>query len=120
MENIINQAWENRDQINTATKGDVRDAVTEALNALDSGKARIAEKIDGTWHVHQWLKKAVLLSFRLNDMSAISGGPHGSTWWDKVPSKFKGWDEDAFKAAGFRAVPHAIVRHSAYIAKGVV
>jgi len=120
MENIINQAWENRDQINTATKGDVRDAVTEALNALDSGKARIAEKIDGTWHVHQWLKKAVLLSFRLNDMSAISGGPHGSTWWDKVPSKFKGWDEDTFKAAGFRAVPHAIVRHSAYIAKGVV
>ena len=120
MEDIINQAWENRDQINTDTHGDVRYAVEKALADLDSGHARIAEKIDNQWHVHQWLKKAVLLSFRLNDMTPISGGPGGSTWWDKVPSKFDGWDGTKFKSAGFRAVPNAVVRHSAYIAKGVV
>lgn len=124
MEDIINQAWENRDQINTDTHGDVRYAVEKALADLDSGHARIAEKIDGQkgkeWYVHQWLKKAVLLSFRLNDMTPISGGPGGSTWWDKVPSKFDGWDAARFKSAGFRAVPNAIVRHSAFIAKGVV
>jgi len=120
MENIINQAWEDRDQINTDTKGEVRNAVMNALNDLDAGKRRIAEKIDGSWQVNQWLKKAVLLSFRLNDMVTISGGPQGSSWWDKVPSKFNNWTETEFKKAGFRAVPNAIVRHSAYIAKGVV
>lgn len=120
MENIINHAWDNRDQINTATKGEVRDAVQEALNALDSGKMRIAEKIDGAWQVHQWLKKAVLLSFRLNDMSLQAGGPQHSSWWDKVPSKFNGWGEAEFKAASFRAVPNCIVRHSAYIAPNVI
>lgn len=120
MEDIINQAWENRAQVNTDTHGDIRYAVEKVLADLDNGKARIAEKIEGNWHVNQWLKKAVLLSFRLNDMTPITGGPDGSTWWDKVPSKFNGWDETKFKAAGFRAVPNAIVRHSAYIAKGVV
>ena len=120
MEQIINQAWEERDSINAQTKGQVRDAVNEALSNLDKGSVRIAEKIDGAWQVHQWLKKAVLLSFRLNDMTTISGGPHGSSWWDKVPSKFEGWDNKTFSQAGFRAVPNCIVRHSAYIAKGVV
>lgn len=120
MENIINQAWEDRDTINTGTTGEVRDAVNTALNDLDAGTQRIAKKGADGWVVNQWLKKAVLLSFRLNDMTPISGGPDGSTWWDKVPSKFNGWDADAFQAAGFRAVPNAIVRHSAHIAKGVV
>lgn len=120
MENIINQAWENRDQVNTDTHGDIRYAVEKALAELDSGKRRIAEKTDDSWHVNQWLKKAVLLSFRLNDMTPISGGAGGSNWWDKVPSKFDGWDTDKFKNAGFRAVPNCTVRHSAYIAKGVV
>lgn len=120
MEDIINQAWENREEINTDTHGDVRYAVEKALNELDSGKVRIAEKKEDKWRVNQWLKKAVLLSFRLNDMSAIPGGPGNSTWWDKVPSKFNNWDENKFKTAGFRAVPNAIVRHSAYIAPNVV
>ncbi len=120
MEDIINQAWENRDQINAITTGEVRDAVQDALNALDSGQSRIAEKQGNDWHVHQWLKKAVLLSFRLNDMSMQSGGPQGGSWWDKVPSKFAGWDEAQYKAAGFRAVPNCIVRHSAHIAPNVV
>lgn len=120
MEDIINQAWETRDQINVETTGDVREAVQEALNSLDSGKARIAEKIDGQWHVNQWLKKAVLLSFRLNPMEKISNGPGQSSWWDKVPSKFDGWDDSHFEQAGFRAVPNCIVRHSAYIAPNVV
>ena len=120
MEDIINQAWENRDQINAITTGEVRDAVQDALNALDSGQSRIAEKQGNDWHVHQWLKKAVLLSFRLNDMSMQSGGPQGGSWWDKVPSKFAGWDEAQFKSAGFRAVPNCIVRHSAHIAPNVV
>ncbi len=119
-EAIINQAWDERDTINTDTKGDVRNAVNEALNALDSGKARIAEKTDGTWTVKQWLKKAVLLSFRLNPMEAMSNGPQGSSWWDKVPSKFHGWGDAEFSEAGFRAVPNCIVRHSAYIAPNVV
>ena len=120
MKDIINQAWDNRDQINTQTQGDIRYTVEKALAELGSGKARIAEKKDGTWQVNQWLKKAVLLSFRLNDMSPISGGPGNSGWWDKVPSKFEGWNEDKFKNAGFRAVPNCIVRHSAYIAANVV
>jgi len=120
MENIINQAWDARDDINTSTQGEIRDAVNEALNSLDAGKLRIAEKTGDAWHVNQWLKKAVLLSFRLNDMSPIAGSPGNSTWWDKVPSKFDGWDAEKFKAAGFRAVPNCTVRHSAYIAPNVV
>lgn len=120
LQNIIDQAWDNRDTINTETGGKIRDAVEDALNMLDAGQARIAEKIDGTWQVHQWLKKAVLLSFRLNPMKKISGGPGGSFWYDKVDSKFLNWEEEQFAKAGFRAVPNCIVRHSAYIAKGVV
>ncbi|HEX7076620.1 MAG TPA: 2,3,4,5-tetrahydropyridine-2,6-dicarboxylate N-succinyltransferase [Hyphomicrobiaceae bacterium] len=120
LQRTIDAAWESRDGVNSATTGAVREAVESALNLLDSGKARVAEKIDGEWVVHQWLKKAVLLSFRLNDMTTIAGAPGGASWWDKVPSKFAGMDEAAFRAAGFRAVPGAIVRHSAYIAPGVV
>ena len=117
----IEQAWDNRDAISIGTTGEVRDAVVEALNLLDSGARRVAEKgTDGAWHVNQWLKKAVLLSFRLNDMETIPGGPGGSHWWDKVPSKFAGWGENRFRDAGFRAVPGCIVRHSAHIGKGVV
>ncbi len=121
MENIINQAWEDRDTINSQTTGDVRDAVQNALDSLDNGSLRIAEKQDdGQWHVHQWLKKAVLLSFRLHDMQLQTHGPQGGNWWDKVPSKFKNWGEEEFKTAGFRAVPNCIVRYSAYIAPNVV
>jgi 2,3,4,5-tetrahydropyridine-2-carboxylate N-succinyltransferase len=121
LESTINAAFEARDSVNTSTKGDVRDAVDSALEMLDGGKARVAERgTDGQWTVHQWLKKAVLLSFRLNDMSPIPGGPGGSSWWDKVPSKFDGWGENRFRDAGFRAVPGAIVRRSAHIAKNVV
>jgi 2,3,4,5-tetrahydropyridine-2-carboxylate N-succinyltransferase len=116
----IDSAWEERAGISPATRGPVREAVETALALLDSGKARVAEKVDGTWQVNQWLKKAVLLSFRLNDMSVIPGGPGKATWWDKVPSKFDGWGEAEFKAAGFRAVPNCTVRRGAYIAPGVV
>ena len=100
LETAIEGAWDARDELNANTKGERRDAVEEALNMLDSGKARVAEKIDGNWQVHQWLKKAVLLSFRLNPMAIISGGPDGAPWYDKVDSKFKGWDQAAFDAAG--------------------
>ena len=120
LEQTIDAAWENRDNIGPATKGAERDAVEEALDQLDGGKARVAEKSSGAWTVNQWLKKAVLLSFRLNDMTPISGGPGGAPWFDKVRSKFDGWDDAKFRAAGFRAVPNCIVRHSAYIAPGVV
>jgi 2,3,4,5-tetrahydropyridine-2,6-dicarboxylate N-succinyltransferase len=117
----IDDAFEQRNAIGPATKGPVRDAVDAALNLLDAGQARVAEKeADGSWRVNQWLKKAVLLSFRLNDMSVIPGAPGKAAWWDKVPSKFDGWSEAAFRDAGFRAVPGAIVRRSAYIAPGVV
>ena len=117
----IDDAWEKRDQLNASTKGTVRDAVEATLEALDSGLLRAAEKRGpGQWHVNQWAKKAVLISFRLNDMTAIPGGPGGAHWWDKVPSKFQGWGDNRFKAAGFRAVPGAIVRRSAFIASGVV
>ena len=116
----IEAAWENRAEIGFGTKGEVREAVAEALNLLDSGQARVAEKGDDGWTVHQWLKKAVLLSFRLNDMALIGNGPGNASWWDKVPSKFDGWGEGEFRAAGFRAVPNCIVRRSAYIAPGVV
>ena len=116
----IDAAWEDRANVSPATTGAVREAVEEALQLLDSGKARVAEKAGGEWQVHQWLKKAVLLSFRLNDMEIIKGGPGEATWWDKVPSKFAGWGENRFKAAGFRAVPNCTVRRGAYIAPGVV
>jgi 2,3,4,5-tetrahydropyridine-2-carboxylate N-succinyltransferase len=116
----IEAAWEGREAINAETAGAVRAAVEEALALLDRGEARAAEKEGGTWTVHQWLKKAVLLSFRLNPMAAIGGGPGGATWWDKVPSKFDGWSGVDFSRAGFRAVPGAIVRRSAYIAPNVV
>ena len=117
---LIDDAWEKRDTISPGTAGKAREAVEAALEGLDSGKLRVAEKAGGEWRVHQWLKKAVLLSFRLNDMALIAGAPGGAHWWDKVDSKFKDWGENRFRAAGFRAVPGAIVRRSAYIAKGVV
>jgi 2,3,4,5-tetrahydropyridine-2-carboxylate N-succinyltransferase len=117
----IDEAFEGRDKIGPKTKGAVRKAVDTALGLLDSGKARVAERQpDGQWHVNQWLKKAVLLSFRLKDMSVIPGGPGGAKWWDKVDSKFKGWTAARFKKEGFRAVPGSVVRRSAYIAPGVV
>jgi 2,3,4,5-tetrahydropyridine-2-carboxylate N-succinyltransferase len=118
--NTIDAAFEARDGIGPTTKGAVRDAVEAALDLLDRGEARVAERQNGAWRVNQWLKKAVLLSFRLNDMSIIPGGPGGAAWWDKVASKFAGWGDERFHAAGFRAVPGAIVRRSAYIAPGVV
>jgi len=117
----IDQAFEARSEIGVSTQGEVREAVDEALRLLDSGSARVAEKqADGSWQVNQWLKKAVLLSFRLNDNSLIEGGPGGARWWDKVPSKFAGWSENRFREAGFRSVPGAIVRHSAHIGRNVV
>jgi 2,3,4,5-tetrahydropyridine-2-carboxylate N-succinyltransferase len=117
----IEKAWDTRDQVTIATKGAVREAVDAALTLLDGGKARVAERgANGVWSVNQWLKKAVLLSFRLNDMTPIPGGPGASTWWDKVPSKFDGWGESEWRAAGFRAVPNCTVRRSAYIAPGVI
>jgi 2,3,4,5-tetrahydropyridine-2-carboxylate N-succinyltransferase len=119
--NIIDTAFDNRDSVNAQTTGKVRDAVDAALLMLDRGDARVASKSNGSWTVHQWLKKAVLLSFRLNDMEMIAGGPGENTaWWDKVPSKFEGWNAQDFSRAGFRAVPGAIVRRSAHIAKGAV
>jgi 2,3,4,5-tetrahydropyridine-2-carboxylate N-succinyltransferase len=117
----IDQAFEKRDGVSPATKGPVREAVDTALDLLDRGAARVAEKQDGgKWRVNQWLKKAVLLSFRLNDMSVIGGGPGKASWWDKVPSKFEGWGDNRFRDAGFRAVPGSVVRRSAYIAPNVV
>ncbi len=117
----IDAAFERRDEIGPATKGAVREAVEQALDLLDRGAARVAERqASGAWRVNQWLKKAVLLSFRLNDMSEIPGGPGHAVWWDKVPSKFDHWDDRRFRAAGFRAVPGCVVRRSAYIAPGVV
>ena len=120
IEATIDAAWEERDAISPATRGEVRQAVDAALAALDSGAARIAEQADGQWIVHQWLKKAVLLSFRLNPMELIAGGPGAGHWWDKVPSKFAGWGQKEFETAAFRAVPGAIVRRGAYIAPGAV
>jgi 2,3,4,5-tetrahydropyridine-2-carboxylate N-succinyltransferase len=120
LQTTIDDAWEARNSITTETTGEVADAVNEALSLLDSGQARVAEKTNDGWQVNQWLKKAVLLSFRLNDMAPISGGADGAPWFDKVASKFLGWDDARFRDAGFRAVPNCIVRHSAYIAPGVV
>ncbi len=116
----IDEAWENREGLSPATQGRVRGAVTVALEELDAGRLRVAEKIGGQWVTHQWLKKAVLLSFRLNTMTLVQGGPDGSAWWDKVPSKFANWGATYFTEAGFRAVPDCVVRHSAYIAPKVV
>jgi 2,3,4,5-tetrahydropyridine-2,6-dicarboxylate N-succinyltransferase len=121
LENTIDAAFEKRDGIGPSTKGAIREAVEQALDLLDRGKARVAERAaDGAWKVNQWLKKAVLLSFRLNDMSVIPGGPAHAAWWDKVPSKFDNWKAEKFRDAGFRAVPGCVVRHSAFIAPGVV
>lgn len=121
LEVVIDQAWEDRANLTPSTKGEVREAVEHALNELDGGKVRVASKNTDGWTVHQWLKKAVLLSFRLNDMATISGGPGNDTnWYDKVSSKFEGWDQSRFDQAGFRAVPNAVVRRSAYIAPNVV
>ncbi|NJM31217.1 MAG: 2,3,4,5-tetrahydropyridine-2,6-dicarboxylate N-succinyltransferase [Rhizobiales bacterium] len=116
----IEKAWDERDGVTLKTKGPVRKAVATALSMLDAGEVRVAEKIDGVWVTNQWLKKAVLLSFRLNDMAVIGGGPGKSKWWDKVPSKFDGWTAKNFRKAGLRAVPNCVVRHSAYIAPSVV
>lgn len=125
LEKIIDAAFEGRASIDSSTQGEVREAVETALDLLDGGKLRVAERIEGvsgptSWKVNQWLKKAVLLSFRLNDMALIPGGPGGATWWDKVPSKFAGWGAQEHAAAGFRSVPNCVVRRSAYIAPGVV
>ena len=120
LKHLIDAAFEDRANVGAATTGEVREAVETALRLLDSGKARVAEKTGGEWRVHQWLKKAVLLSFRLNDMAVIGGGPGEAVWWDKVPSKFDRWGADEFRAAGFRAVPNCVVRRGAYVAPGVV
>ena len=118
--NRIEAAWENRAEIGFSTRGEVRKAVEDTLAALDAGEIRVAEKVGGSWVVNQWVKKAVLLSFRLNDNQIIEHGPGDAVWWDKVPSKFAGWDEARFRAAGFRAVPGAIVRRGAHIAPNLV
>ncbi|NRA87206.1 MAG: 2,3,4,5-tetrahydropyridine-2,6-dicarboxylate N-succinyltransferase, partial [Rhizobiales bacterium] len=120
LENIINNAFEDRANLSIATTGEIREAVEEALNLLDNGEARVAEKKGDEWVVNQWLKKAVLLSFVLNDMKIMECGPDNAHWWDKVESKFLGWGENRFREAGFRAVPGSIVRKSAYIAKGAI
>ena len=120
LQKAIDAAWEDKDSITPETKGEVRDAIESALELMDSGRARVAEKVGDGWQVNQWLKKAVLLSFRIYDMWAIEGGPDGAAWWDKVSAKTKGWTTADFKKAGFRSVPNAVVRRSAYIAPGVV
>jgi 2,3,4,5-tetrahydropyridine-2,6-dicarboxylate N-succinyltransferase len=121
LEQTIERAFEDRDQVGTGTRGEVREAVETALELLDKGKVRVAKRgAEGSWTVNQWLKKAVLLSFRLNPMEVIKGGPGNAVWWDKVASKFDGWSANEFEKAGFRAVPNAIVRHSAFIAPGAI
>ncbi|MGD9537340.1 MAG: 2,3,4,5-tetrahydropyridine-2,6-dicarboxylate N-succinyltransferase [Alphaproteobacteria bacterium] len=120
IEAVIDEAWEARDKLAPASGGKPRAAVDAALAALDAGELRVAEPAPGGWRVNEWLKKAVLLSFRLNDNALIAGGTGAAPWFDKVPSKFAGWDEARFRAAGFRAVPGAVVRRSAYVAPGVV
>lgn len=121
LEKIITKAFDERDTVSVSTTGEIRDAVAQSLLLLDQGKVRVAEKqADGNWTVNQWLKKAVLLSFRLNPMEIIKGGPGASVWWDKVASKFDGWGADEFTQAGFRAVPNCVVRHSAHIAPNAI
>ncbi|MEO9599079.1 2,3,4,5-tetrahydropyridine-2,6-dicarboxylate N-succinyltransferase [Parasphingorhabdus sp.] len=119
LQTIIDDAWEKRESLGLTTQGEVRDAVDAALAMLDNGTGRVAEKKDGAWVVNQWLKKAVLLSFRLND-NAVIEGPGGANHWDKVPSKFAGWGENRFREAGFRSVPGSIVRQGSHIGRGVV
>jgi 2,3,4,5-tetrahydropyridine-2,6-dicarboxylate N-succinyltransferase len=120
LQKTIDRAWEERDAVDVSTQGEVREAVEEAIRLLDAGEERVAEKGADGWTVNQWLKKAVLLSFRLNSMEIIEGGSGGASWWDKVPSKFMGWDAERFGAAGFRAVPGSIVRRGAFVGKGAV
>ena len=120
LKTFIDGAFDHATEITPSTKGVVRDAVEEVLDLLDKGELRVAEKIDNEWVVHEWLKKAILLSFRLHDPHRMGGGPEDSSWWDKVPVKFEKWKAKDFKEAGFRAVPGCVVRHSAYIAPGVV
>jgi len=121
LEATIEKAFDEREAITTATRGETREAIEAALDLLDRGAARVAERQDdGVWKVNQWLKKAVLLSFRINPMEIVKGGPGDSTWWDKVPSKFAGWGAVDFDKAGFRAVPSCVVRRSAYIAPGAI
>jgi 2,3,4,5-tetrahydropyridine-2-carboxylate N-succinyltransferase len=120
LQTIIDTGWEERDGIGPDTRGPVREAVEEALLLLDSGRVRVAEPVDGGWTVHQWLKKAVLLSFRLQPMAPIGGAPGGGSWFDKVAPKFVGWSPERFRDAGFRAVPGCQVRRSAFIGRGVV
>ena len=125
LQQTVEDAFEQRGTVTPATTGPARRAVEEALGLLDSGTVRVAEPVPGAsgpqgWKVNQWLKKAVLLSFRLNENRLIGGGPGGSSWWDKVPSKFDGWGSEEFTAAGLRAVPNCVVRHSAYVAPGVI
>jgi 2,3,4,5-tetrahydropyridine-2,6-dicarboxylate N-succinyltransferase len=120
LRSVIEEAWEARAGLGPTTQGPTREAVEAALELLDKGELRTAEKVGANWQVNEWAKKAVLLSFRLKDMEMIAGAPGTAHWWDKVPSKFENWGADHFRAAGFRAVPGAIVRHSAYIAPGVV
>lgn len=121
----VEAAWDKRAELSVSSSGEARQAVDTVLKMLDSGRMRVAEKqADGAWQVHEWLKKAVLLSFRLNDMQLIGGGPSmggaEAAWFDKVPSKFQGWGESSFRDAGFRAVPGSFVRRSAYIAPDAV
>lgn len=124
IQSVIEQAWEDRANVTLETQGAVRDAVDETLTALDNGSLRVCEKHDDGWTVNQWAKKAILLSFRLNDMALMDGGPAGDmdicNWYDKVPSKFLNWSEAEFKHAGFRAVPGCFVRRASFIGKGVV
>ena len=120
LEKVIDEAWENRDSINSQTTGEFRVAIEKTLDLLDAGKVRVAEKKSGHWQVNKWLKKAVLLSFRIEDMRPQTGGPDGSMWWDKVSAKTKDWTEKEFEKAAFRSVPSAVIRRSAYIAPGVV
>ncbi len=121
LEKTLEQAFEDRDAISPSTRGAVREAIETALDLLDRGQVRVAEKqSDGSWQVNQWLKKAVLLSFRINPMEIIKGGPGEAVWWDKVVTKFDGWSANEFEKAGFRAVPGCVVRRSAFVAPGAV
>ena len=126
IKSIIERVFDNNEDVNPSTSGEVREAIDFALNCLDKGELRVAEPTGNSqWKVNQWLKKAVLLSFKINDMNIITGGPHSlnnrpANWWDKIPSKFSGWNKEEFKSAGFRAVPGCVVRHSAYISPSVV
>jgi 2,3,4,5-tetrahydropyridine-2,6-dicarboxylate N-succinyltransferase len=120
LQTAIEAAWDARDTLTITTKGEARDAVEAAIEGLDNGSFRVAEKLDGSWAVNQWLKKAVLLSFRLNDNVVIDNGSAGSPGFDKVPSKFAGWGDNRFREAGFRVVPGAVARRGSFIARNVV